>query len=66
MYTKDQSFISRHIRNILKDKEVDEKSNMQKMHIAISDIRVIFYQEEEIKEQATVKESLTVEKEGKR
>jgi polyhydroxyalkanoate synthesis regulator phasin len=34
IFNKDQSVISRHINNILKDKEVDEKSNMQKMHIA--------------------------------
>lgn len=37
LYGKDQSVISRHIRNILKDKEVDKKSNMQKMHIPNSD-----------------------------
>ena len=43
LYDKDQSVISRHIRNILKDKEVDEKSNMQKMHIPNSDKRVSFY-----------------------
>jgi prophage maintenance system killer protein len=33
----DQSVISKHISNIFKDKEVDEKRNMQKMHNAISD-----------------------------
>lgn len=33
----DQSVISRHIRNIFKDSEIEEKSNMQKMHIAHSD-----------------------------
>ncbi|CAA6799966.1 MAG: Putative DNA-binding protein in cluster with Type I restriction-modification system [uncultured Campylobacterales bacterium] len=33
VFNKDQSVISRHINNIFKDKEVDEKSNMQKMHI---------------------------------
>ncbi|WP_298247353.1 virulence protein RhuM/Fic/DOC family protein [uncultured Christiangramia sp.] len=43
LYGKDQSVISRHIRNILKDKEVDKKSNMQKMHIPNSDKRVNFY-----------------------
>ena len=36
VFAKDQSVISRHINNIFKDKEVDEKSNMQKMHIASS------------------------------
>ena len=43
LYGKDQSVISRHIRNIFKDEEVDEQSNMQKMHIANSDKRVNFY-----------------------
>jgi prophage maintenance system killer protein len=33
----DQSVISKHISNIFKDKEVDQKRNMQKMHNAISD-----------------------------
>ena len=39
----DQSVVSRHIRNIFKDGEVEEKSNMQKMHIANSDKPVILY-----------------------
>ncbi len=43
LFDKDQSVISRHINNIFKDKEVDEKSNMQKMHIANSDKPVKFY-----------------------
>ncbi len=43
IFNKDQSVISRHINNILKDKEVDEKSNMQKMHIANSDKPVKLY-----------------------
>jgi len=43
IFQKDQSVISRHINNIFKDGEVDEKSNMQKMHIANSDKPVSFY-----------------------
>ena len=43
LFEKDQSVISRHINNILGDKEVDPKSNMQKMHIANSDRPVILY-----------------------
>lgn len=39
----DQSVISRHVRNIFKDHEIDKKSNMQKMHIAYSDKPVMFY-----------------------
>jgi prophage maintenance system killer protein len=43
LFGVDQSVISRHIRNIVKDGEVDQKSNMQKMHIANSDKPVAFY-----------------------
>ncbi len=43
IFDKDQSVISRHIKNILTDREVDEKSNMQKMHIANSDKPVTYY-----------------------
>jgi death-on-curing family protein len=35
--------VSRHIRNIFKDGEIEEKSNMQKMHNAISDKPVTLY-----------------------
>ncbi len=43
LFDKDQSVISRHIKNIFADNEVGEKSNMQKMHIANSDKPVVFY-----------------------
>ena len=43
LFEIDQSVISRHIRNIFTDREIDEKSNMQKMHIANSDKPVILY-----------------------
>ncbi len=43
LYEKDQSVVSRHIKNIFKDGEVDKKSNMQKMHIANSDKPIVFY-----------------------
>ncbi|MFZ1361261.1 MAG: virulence protein RhuM/Fic/DOC family protein [Candidatus Saccharimonadales bacterium] len=39
----DQSGVARHIKNILHDEEVDEKSNMQKTHIANSDKPVTLY-----------------------
>lgn len=39
----DRSVVSKHILNILKSKEVDEKSNVQKMHIPNSDKPVAFY-----------------------
>ena len=34
IFEKDRTVITRHINNILRDNEVDEKSNVQKMHIA--------------------------------
>ena len=43
LFKVDQSVVSRHIRNVFKDKEVDKKSNMQKMHIANSDKPVSLY-----------------------
>jgi len=43
LFCRDQSVISRHIANALKDEEVFEKSNMQKMHIANADRPVTFY-----------------------
>ncbi len=43
IFERDQSVISRHIKNIFKDEEVDLKSNMQNMHIAGSDKPVTYY-----------------------
>ncbi len=43
LFEKDRTVISRHINNILKDKEVDEESNVQKMHIPNSDKPVKLY-----------------------
>ena len=43
LFGRDQSVVSRHIRNALAEGEVVEKSNMQKMHIANSDRPVVFY-----------------------
>ncbi len=43
LFQVDQSVVSRHIKNIFSDGEVDEKSNMQKMHIANSDKPVTLY-----------------------
>lgn len=34
LFGRDQSVISRHIRNVFKEHEVDEKSNMHFLHIA--------------------------------
>jgi hypothetical protein len=43
LFDVDQSVVSRHISNIRKDKEIDMKSNMQKMHIANSDKPTTLY-----------------------
>lgn len=43
LFGRDQSVISRHVRNIFKEGELAIESNMQKMHIAGSDKPVAFY-----------------------
>lgn len=43
LFGRDQSVISRHIRNVFKEGELLEESNMQKMHIAPSDKPVALY-----------------------
>jgi len=43
LFGSERSVITKHIRNIFKDKELIEKSNVQKMHIANSDKPVTFY-----------------------
>jgi hypothetical protein len=43
LFQRDQSVISRHIRNVFREKELDEKSTMQKVHVANSDKLVAFY-----------------------
>jgi len=39
----DRTVVTKHINKIIRDKEIDEKSNVQNMHIANSDKPVIFY-----------------------
>ncbi|MCB8943993.1 MAG: virulence RhuM family protein [Ardenticatenaceae bacterium] len=43
LFQRDQSVISRHVNNVFKEGELDEGSNMQKMHIANSDKPVASY-----------------------
>src|SRR3989344_5005446 len=43
LFGVDQSVISRHIKNIFEDGEIEEKSNMQKMHNANSDKPITLY-----------------------
>ncbi len=43
VFERDRTVIGRHIKNIIKTGELDEKSNVQKMHIANSDKPVAFY-----------------------
>jgi hypothetical protein len=43
LFQRDQSVISRHVNNVFKEGELDEESNMQKMHIANSDKPVVYY-----------------------
>ena len=43
IFEVDRSVITKHIGNLLKNSEIDEKSNVQKMHIANSDKPVAVY-----------------------
>lgn len=43
LYNIHRSGVSRHIQNIFEDREVDKKSNVQKMHIANSDKPVEYF-----------------------
>jgi len=43
LFRTDRSVITKHIHNLFKSKELDEKSNVQKMHIAFSDKPVKIY-----------------------
>ena len=43
LFGVDQSVVSRHVKNIFKDGEIEEKSNMQKMHNANSDKPITLY-----------------------
>ena len=43
LFERNQSVISRHIKNIFKEKELDEESNMHFLHIPNSDKPVAIY-----------------------
>lgn len=43
LFQRDRTNIGRHISNIFKEKELDEKSNVQKMHVPNSDRPVEYY-----------------------
>ena len=43
LYQRDRSVITRHIQNIFREGELDEKSNVHNLHIANSDKPVAFY-----------------------
>jgi len=43
MFGVERSVVTKHVRNVLRDKEIEEKSNVQKMHIANSDKPVALY-----------------------
>ena len=43
LFEKDRTVISRHINNIFKENELEEKGNVQKMHITNSDKPISYY-----------------------
>jgi hypothetical protein len=43
LFQRDQSVLSRHLRNILNCKELEEKSNMQKVHTTLPGRSLTYY-----------------------
>lgn len=43
LFQRDRTVITKHLNNIFKEEELDEKSNVQKMHIANADRPTAFY-----------------------
>jgi hypothetical protein len=43
LFQRDRTIITKHINNVFKEGELEEKSNVQKMHIVNSDKPVNFY-----------------------
>ena len=43
LFSRDRTVITKHINNIFKEKELEQKSNVQKMHIPNSDKPVLLY-----------------------
>ena len=43
LFQRDRSVISKHIKNVFKEGELQEKSNVQNMHIACSDKPIKLY-----------------------
>jgi death-on-curing family protein len=43
LFDRERSVITKHIANVFREGELEEKSNVQKMHIANSDKPVVFY-----------------------
>ncbi len=43
LFQRNQSVVSRHIKNVFSDEELNVKGNMQKVHIPFSDKLVVFY-----------------------
>jgi len=43
LFDRDQSVISKHIKNVFSEGELNEKSNMQNLHTAVSDKPVVLY-----------------------
>jgi len=43
LFGRERSVITKHLRNVFREGELDKKSNVQKMHIANSDKPIVFY-----------------------
>lgn len=43
LFQKERTVITKHINNIFREGELEEKSNVQKMHVAHSDKPIMYY-----------------------
>ena len=43
LFERDRTVITKHVNNVFKEGELNQKSNVQKMHVANSDKPVLFY-----------------------
>ena len=54
LFDRDQSVISRHLSNVFEEGELEEKGNMQILHIASSDKPIAFYNLDVLQHKGTV------------
>jgi hypothetical protein len=54
LFGRDRTVITKHINNIFKERELEEKSNVQNLHFAHSDKPIKYYNKRLINERARI------------